>query len=88
MKAFAIEEEFLGHEAVSRLWKKQRKEMFASPEADLAKVTRADSSAVALLIKWAKARREQGGKLICHNTPAQLKALIKMYGATDLMDLG
>jgi phospholipid transport system transporter-binding protein len=52
---------------------------------DLSGVQRCDSSAVALLLAWQRAAREQGLQLQVHGIPASLRSLAALYGVDSLI---
>lgn len=52
---------------------------------DLAGVTEADSSALAVLFGWLREARQRGQQLSFSNTPANLLSLADVYGVSDLL---
>lgn len=54
---------------------------------DLAGVTAADSSAVALLLEWLRAAQRGGGRIVYLNLDNSLKSLADLYGVTELLPL-
>jgi phospholipid transport system transporter-binding protein len=54
---------------------------------DLAGVTTADSSAVALLLEWLRAAQRGGGRIVYLNLDNSLKSLADLYGVTELLPL-
>jgi len=52
---------------------------------DLAGVTAADSSAVALLLEWMRAARRAGRRIVYLNLGNSLESLVALYGVTDLL---
>jgi len=54
---------------------------------DLAGVTTADSSAVALLLEWLRAAQRTGGRVVYLNLDNSLKSLADLYGVTELLPL-
>lgn len=52
---------------------------------DLSAVTEADSAALALLLEWQRAIREQGGALALSGLPAALASLAELYGIESLL---
>ncbi|MBX9631864.1 MAG: STAS domain-containing protein [Burkholderiales bacterium] len=54
---------------------------------DLAGVTAADSSAVALLLEWLRAAQRAGGRIVYLNLDNSLKSLADLYGVTELLPL-
>lgn len=78
----------LNHEAISSLWNKDTlANWFSTNEVDFKNVTAVDSSAVAFLIKWAKACSERNEKLICFNVPQQLIQLINIYNVSNYIEI-
>jgi phospholipid transport system transporter-binding protein len=55
---------------------------------DLAGVTAADSSAVALLLEWMRAARRAGRRVVYLNLGNSLESLVSLYGVTDLLPQG
>lgn len=55
---------------------------------DLAGVTAADSSAVALLLEWMRAARRAGRRVLYLNLGNSLESLVALYGVTDLLPQG
>jgi len=55
---------------------------------DLAGVTAADSSAVALLLEWMRAARRAGRSIVYLNLGNSLESLVALYGVTDLLPQG
>jgi phospholipid transport system transporter-binding protein len=55
---------------------------------DLAGVTAADSSAVALLLEWMRAARRAGRRIVYLNLGNSLESLVVLYGVTDLLPQG
>jgi phospholipid transport system transporter-binding protein len=55
---------------------------------DLAGVTAADSSAVALLLEWMRAARRAGRRIVYLNLGNSLASLVALYGVTDLLPQG
>lgn len=54
---------------------------------DLGGLTVVDSSAVATLVAWERAARESGRQLSFSGVPANLRSLVELYGAADLLHL-
>ena len=54
-------------------------------EIDLMHLKAVDSAAVATLLAWKRAAREQGRPLGFTNLPANLQSLIDLYGVGDLL---
>ena len=54
---------------------------------DLAEVTEADSSALALLFAWQRAAKLKGGSVRIAHPPASLLSLAELYDLTDLLPL-
>lgn len=54
---------------------------------DLAGVTEADSTALALVFAWQRAARTVGGTVRIANPPASLLSLAELYDLTDLLPL-
>jgi phospholipid transport system transporter-binding protein len=52
---------------------------------DFAAITAVDSSAVALLLEWRRVAQRRGKTLVFVNLPANLLALAKLYGVTELI---
>lgn len=52
---------------------------------DLAGVTTADSSAVALLLEWLRVARRAGDRIVYLNLDNSLKSLADLYGVTELL---
>lgn len=52
---------------------------------DLAAVTAADSSAVAVLLAWQRAAKARGAALTLHNMPASLDSLMALYDVRSLL---
>jgi len=52
---------------------------------DLAGVTTADSSAVALLLEWLRAAQRTGNRVVYLNLDNSLKSLVDLYGVTELL---
>jgi phospholipid transport system transporter-binding protein len=52
---------------------------------DLAAVTEVDSSAVASLLAWQRAARQQGRALRLVNLPASVQSLARLYGVDGLI---
>jgi phospholipid transport system transporter-binding protein len=52
---------------------------------DFAAITAVDSSAVALLLEWRRVAQHRGKTLVFVNLPANLLALAKLYGVTELI---
>lgn len=57
-------------------------------ELDLAAVTRVDSSAVAVVLAWARAARTAGHELHLRNLPASFTSLIRLYGVDEVLAAG
>ena len=55
---------------------------------DLAGVTAADSSAVALLLEWMRAARRAGRRVLYLNLGNSLESLVALYDVTDLLPQG
>jgi phospholipid transport system transporter-binding protein len=55
---------------------------------DLAGVTAADSSAVALLLEWMRAARRAGRRIVYLNLENSLESLVALYGVTELLPQG
>ena len=53
---------------------------------DLADLSAVDSAAVATLLAWQRAAREQGKLLVFVNLPANLQSLAELYGVADLLN--
>nr|WP_220809935.1 STAS domain-containing protein [Noviherbaspirillum aridicola] len=56
-------------------------------EFDLGGLAAVDSSAVATLIAWQRAAREAGRQLAFIGLPANLRSLVDLYGAAELLHL-
>jgi phospholipid transport system transporter-binding protein len=54
---------------------------------DLARVSRVDSSGLALLLEWQAARARADGRLAIRNAPRDLLQLAALCGAQELLDL-
>ncbi len=54
---------------------------------DLGAVTEADSSALAVMLGWVRAAREQGLQLAFTGTPAGVRSLAELYGVVELLPL-
>jgi phospholipid transport system transporter-binding protein len=54
---------------------------------DLADVTEADSSAVALLLSWLRVAQELKQNLSIVNPPESIRSLATLYGVADLLPL-
>lgn len=54
-------------------------------QIDLAEVTEADSSAVALLIEWARAARRAGRRIVYLNLDNSLRSLVSLYDVGELL---
>ena len=52
---------------------------------DFAAITAVDSSAVALLLEWRRVAQRRGKTLVFVNLPANLMALAKLYGVSELI---
>ena len=52
---------------------------------DFSRITAVDSSAVALLLEWRRQAQRRGKTLVFVNLPANLLALAKLYGVTELI---
>ena len=52
---------------------------------DFAAITAVDSSAVALLLEWRRVAQRRGKTLVFVNLPANLLALAKLYGVSELI---
>lgn len=52
---------------------------------DFAAVTEVDSSAVSLLLHWAREARARGQRLHLANLNSNVKSLAVLYGVTDLL---
>ena len=63
--------------------------LFGSGEAsvDLGGVTEVDSSAVSLLLHWAREAQAAGRRLRFVNLNSNVKSLAVLYGVTDLLPL-
>lgn len=53
---------------------------------DLSAVTRADSSAVPVLLSWERYAKEKGLTLQIVHVPSSLEALLVLYGVRSLFD--
>ena len=53
---------------------------------DLAQVTEADSSAIAVLLAWQREQRSRSGSLRVQNAPAGLRSIAHAYGAEGEID--
>lgn len=58
-----------------------------SVTVDFSAVTEADSSAVALLLAWARQARERNVTLTLVAVPEGLRSLIAVYGVSDLLQV-
>jgi phospholipid transport system transporter-binding protein len=56
-------------------------------EADLAGVTDADSSALAVLLAWARTAQERGQRFTVANPPASIRSLATLYGVAEFISL-
>lgn len=54
---------------------------------DLASVTQADSSGVAVMLAWQRAAKVKGITLVFMNVPDNILSLAALYGVTDLLGL-
>ncbi len=54
---------------------------------DFGATTTVDSSAVAVLLAWQRAAREQGSTLALHNLPANLASLLSLYDVVPLLEI-
>ena len=54
---------------------------------DLAGVEEADSSALSLLLEWARAAKSKGFGVRYANLPASMKSLAQLYGVEELIPL-
>lgn len=54
-------------------------------EIDLATISAADSSAVAVLLAWQRAAQQHGRTLSFRNLPAGLQSLATVYGVHELL---
>ena len=54
---------------------------------DLAKVTDADSSAVAILLAWVRAAQEREQDISILGTPDNIRSLATLYGVAELLPL-
>ncbi len=54
-------------------------------EVDLGEVTEVDSTAVATLLAWQRAARQQGHALQVRNAPAGVQSLARLYGVDGLI---
>ncbi|MBL8438997.1 MAG: STAS domain-containing protein [Zoogloeaceae bacterium] len=54
---------------------------------DLAGVTHADSSAVAVLLDWLRASRRAGGRLSFRGVPSGVVSLARLYGVDEFLPL-
>jgi phospholipid transport system transporter-binding protein len=52
---------------------------------DLARITRADSAGVALLLEWQRRAKEAGIKLRFVNLPPQLQAIARVVGVDGIL---
>ena len=68
-----------------------KKEGFAAIDSgdaclDLSGITRADSSAVSVLLSWERYAREKGIALRVSHVPPSLESLLVLYGVRSLFD--
>ena len=68
-------------DTVPQLWQ-ERARYFALPAAKLGALKAVDSAGVAFLVRWAK--NLKGERLILHQAPAQLVALLEIYRVKGL----
>ncbi len=54
---------------------------------DLQKVTRADSSGIAILIEWMRAARDSNREIVFRNVPVQLLAIAKVSGLDQILPI-
>jgi phospholipid transport system transporter-binding protein len=54
-------------------------------EIDFSQVTAVDSAAVATLLAWQRAAKQQGASLTFKNLPSNLKSLIDLYSVDGLL---
>lgn len=73
--ANAAEVAVLGRAAIER----------GDTEFDLSRVSRCDSSAVAVLLEWQRAARARGVELKVTGPPPGLVSLAAVYGVADLL---
>ena len=52
---------------------------------DLAAVTEADSSGLAVLLDWLRTSRQQGRQMTIQRVPAGLRSLAELYGIEELL---
>ncbi len=52
---------------------------------DLSKITDVDSSAVSMLLEWARAAQEQGRQIAFTSLPANLTSLVELYDVGELI---
>lgn len=78
----------LNLESAPWLWKELQASGLLSQarEADLAGVTTADSTGLALLLAWKAECRRQGADLGFRGVPARLRALAALTGAEQLLE--
>ena len=57
----------------------------AQVTVDLAAVTEVDSSALSLLLEWAREAGRNGRVIRYSNLPANLKSLAQLYGVTEFI---
>jgi phospholipid transport system transporter-binding protein len=55
-------------------------------EIDLAGLTVVDSAAVATLLEWKRAARENNLRLVFRNVPDSVISLARLYGVAELLD--
>lgn len=54
---------------------------------DLAAVSEADSSALAVMLGWLRTTEARGGQVEFRNAPAGLRSLAELYGLTEIIPL-
>jgi phospholipid transport system transporter-binding protein len=62
-----------------------RADLPESIRIDFAGVTAVDSAAVALLLEWRRMAAARGKTLVFENLPANLLALARLYGVSELI---
>jgi phospholipid transport system transporter-binding protein len=55
---------------------------------DLAGLTEADSSALALMLEWTRVAGREGGRVRFCNVPSGLRSLAELYGVAGLLARG
>ena len=75
------------HTAAALLAQGARSFEGARPVVDFSGVTAADSSALSLMLEWARLLRSQGRDIVFDKLGADLKSLSDLYGIADLLPI-